>query len=67
MQNLIEYFYSYSPIWMQQVMVSTYGWWWFRRRFSDQFLRLVEEYRSRDSWTKERFQDYQTMLLEKLL
>jgi phenylacetate-CoA ligase len=67
MSNLVELLYSNSPIWAQQVMVSTYGWWWFRRRFSKHFIRLAEEYRSRDSWTKEQFRDHQLMLLQELL
>jgi phenylacetate-coenzyme A ligase PaaK-like adenylate-forming protein len=67
MSNLIELLYSNSPIWAQQIMVSTYGWWWFRRRFSKYFLQLVDEYKSRDSWTKEQFRDHQSMLLQELL
>jgi phenylacetate-CoA ligase len=67
MPNLIEALYANSPIWAQQVMVSTYGWWWFRRRFSKHFIKLVDEYKSRDSWTKEQFRDHQLMLLEELL
>jgi phenylacetate-CoA ligase len=67
MSNLIEYLYSNSPIWAQQVMVSTYGWWWYRRRFSKNFIQLVDEYKTRDSWTKEQFHIYQLMLLQKLI
>jgi phenylacetate-CoA ligase len=67
MPNLIEALYSNSPIWAQQVMVSTYGWWWFRRRFSKHFIQLADEYKSRDGWTGEQFRDHQLMLLQELL
>jgi phenylacetate-coenzyme A ligase PaaK-like adenylate-forming protein len=66
MANLIEHLYSNSPIWAQQVMVSTYGWWWYRRRFSDRFIQLVAEYKSRDNWTKEQFLNLQSLLLSRL-
>jgi phenylacetate-CoA ligase len=67
MSNLVELIYSNSPIWAQQVMVSTYGWWWCRRHFSKHFIQLVDEYKSRDCWTKEQFRDHQLMLLQELL
>lgn len=40
-------------------MVATYGYWWYRRRFSRYFHRFVDEIRSADRWSAEQFRAYQ--------
>jgi phenylacetate-CoA ligase len=65
--NLTDKIYFASPIWMQQLQVGVYGWWWYRRRMSDHFYRLVAEYRSRENWTREQFLAYQEKYLLQLL
>ena len=67
MSGVSEYIYFKSPVWMQQVAVSLYGWWWYRRRMSHHFYRLVAEYQSRDNWTREQFLAYQENALLQLL
>ena len=67
MSNLIEYLYFGSPIWLQHVLVVTYGWWWYRRRFSAHFHRLVSEFKAREYWTAEQFQHYQESQLATVL
>jgi phenylacetate-CoA ligase len=67
MSGLGEYIYLKSPVWMQQAAVATYGWWWYRRRFSAHFHRLVGEYKERERWTSEQLQDYQETQLDKVL
>ena len=67
MSKFIDKIYFASPILLQQIAVSLYGWWWFRRRMSPHFYRLVSEYQSRDDWTREQFLDYQEKHLLQLL
>ncbi len=52
---------------MQQAAVATYGWWWYRRRFSVHFHRLVGEFKERERWTSEQLQNYQVVQLNKVL
>jgi phenylacetate-CoA ligase len=67
MSGLIDRLYSDSPIWIQQAMVAAYGWWWYRRRYSEHFFRLVAEYKSREFWMANQFQNYTEIQLDKLL
>jgi phenylacetate-CoA ligase len=67
MAGVSEYIYFKSPVWIQQIAVSLYGWWWYRRRMSYYFYRLVAEYQSRDNWTREQFLSYQEKYLLRLL
>ena len=62
-----ERIYLASPIWAQQVMVATYGWWWYRRRFSPCFRRLTDEFKAREWWSAEQFLAYQEAQLGKVL
>lgn len=67
MAGLSESIYMKSPVWAQQAAVATYGWWWYRRRFSAHFHRLVSEFRARERWTLEQFRDYQELQLDKVM
>jgi phenylacetate-CoA ligase len=67
MFSLIERLYFNSPIWLQQGLVAAYGWWWYQRRFSTHFHRLVDEFKAREYWTAEQFQNYQESRLASIL
>jgi len=67
MPGLGERLYLGSPIWLQQIMVATYGSWWYARRFGSDFHRLVEEFKAREEWTVEQFQAYQQQQLSCVL
>jgi phenylacetate-CoA ligase len=67
MSSSIEHLYFSSPIWLQQVLVAAYGWWWYRRRFSAHFHRLVSEFKAREYWMAEQFQNYQESQLASIL
>jgi phenylacetate-CoA ligase len=67
MSSRIEHLYFGSPVWLQQVLVATYGWWWYRRRFSAHFHRLVTEFKAREYWKADQFQHYQESQLASVL
>ena len=67
MSGITERLYQGSPIWAQQCAVAAYGWWWYRRRFSTHFHRLVAELKARERWTIEQFRNYQEGQLNKVL
>jgi len=65
--DIVESIYSASPLWAQQAMVATYGWWWYRRRYGTAFQRLAAEFESREGWTRNQFEAYQAQKLGELL
>ena len=67
MSCITERLYQGSPVWLQQCAVASYGWWWYRRRFSPHFHRLVAEFKARERWTIEQFRNYQEEQLNRVL
>ncbi len=67
MSGFPEKVYLASPIWLQQWMSAIWGWWWYRSRYGNEFLKLIEEYSEHDHWTAEQFISYQEQQLHKLL
>src|SRR5689334_16293555 len=67
MAGPVEHLYVRSPVWAQQIMVGAYGWWWYKRRFSSDFDRLVREFKTREYWDAEQFRAYQEQRLNKIL
>ena len=67
MAGVSERVYFRSPVWIQQIAVSVYGWWWYHRRMSDHFYWLFAEYQSREYWTSEQFRADQEKRLMQLL
>lgn len=65
--SAIETAYMRSPVWCQNALVATYGWWWNRRRFGEHFHRLVSELRAHEQWTAADFRAYQEVHLQRLL
>jgi phenylacetate-CoA ligase len=47
-------------------MIAAYGWWWYRRRFSGTFHKLVAEFQARDRWSRDQFTAYQAERLSEL-
>jgi phenylacetate-CoA ligase len=52
---------------MQQLFVSLYGWWWYRRRHGRHFHEYVAQLLSQERWTAEQFRRYQEELLAAVL
>ena len=65
--SILDKLYLHSPVWAQQLMITMYGWHWYRQRYSRHFHRLVIEFAERDSWTTEKFQNYQEKQLHMIL
>jgi phenylacetate-CoA ligase len=63
----IDTVYLRSPGWLQNAMVAAYGWWWYRRRFGEDFRRLVGELRVHERWTREALLAYEEAQLGRLL
>ncbi len=66
MSSRLDDFYQSSPVWLQQIMVGGYGWWWYRQRYNAFFHQLVDEYNSRERWNAAQFQTYQELQLRNL-
>ena len=67
MQTLIFKTYSNLPIFFQNLVISTYGLYWKKRRFGGVFEKEVDHFRSRNSFSKQQWNEYQEKELRKLL
>lgn len=54
----LDRIYASSPVWMQQLGINAYGWFWARRRLGEVFERTWREYVERESWSPERMQEF---------
>jgi len=58
-----ERIYRVSPLWLQSLGISTFGFFWARRRLGSVFEQTWREYVERETWSPERMQDFvQTQL-----
>lgn len=67
MAGLVDTTYQRSPIWLQQIGVAAYGWWWYHRRFGEHFHAEVAALHERERWSAGRFLELQENRLDKLL
>jgi phenylacetate-CoA ligase len=59
--------YFKAPVFIQNIAVSLYGLYWKKRRFGGVFKKEVELFRSRNSFSKQQWYEYQEKELKKLL
>jgi phenylacetate-CoA ligase len=59
--------YAQSPIWLQNLGVSAFGYTWQRRRFGGIFEPTLRGFKDRELFNKKQFEDYQTLQLRRLL
>lgn len=64
---IFEKLYSISPVFLQNIMISGYGYKWKKRRFGGVFKKQVEAFKSREFYSAEQWQTYQETELRKLL
>ena len=63
-QNII---YPIMPVSIQNLMISGFGYQWYRRRFGGAFKSFLEEVKARELFAHEQWSDYQTEMLRKIL
>lgn len=59
--------YNYMPVFMQNIMVSIYGWRWKKRRFGGIFSTELNGYKERELYTTAQWNEYITKQLRSLL
>ncbi len=50
--------YAASPVWLQQLGINAYGWYWARRRLGEVFESTWRAYAERESWPPERMREF---------
>ncbi|HRH58953.1 MAG TPA: hypothetical protein PL045_00145, partial [Chitinophagaceae bacterium] len=65
--SLQENIYSKSPVWLQHVFVSLYGYGWKRRRFGGIFQQEYFAAKERENFTPAQWQQYSEEHLQKIL
>ena len=64
---MIPAIYKYSPVFLQNLMVSAYGYYWKTRRYGGDFSAKVSGYKAREHWSAQQWDKYQLKELRKLL
>ncbi len=59
--------YSKSPVWLQNLAISAYGYSWQNRRFGGVFEQALKGFKEREYFDNQRFNEYQTLQLRCLL
>jgi phenylacetate-CoA ligase len=65
--SLTQKIYAALPVPMQNLAISAYGYSWQRRRFGGIFEQELRAFKSRENFSPQQWQDYQTVQLRKLL
>jgi len=63
----LDQFYAHSPVWLQNALVSTYGLYWHWARFGGHYRIFEEAYHQRESFSDQRWQEYQHQVLIQVL
>lgn len=63
----MNFIYNNSPVLLQNILVSAYGYYWRRRRFGGVFKNQLKLFRERNTFSHEEWEHYQTIELRKLL
>lgn len=58
MSKVLDRIYALSPVWIQQLGVGAYGWYWARRRLGGVFDETWRAYVDREGWPPDRFHDF---------
>ena len=67
MAGFLDDVYQRMPVFMQHVMVSTYGYRWKKLRFGGRFAEHCANLRAREHYTAQQWQDYTNQQLQALL
>ncbi len=64
---MIKQLYAISPVFLQNMYISLYGYYWKRRRYGGCFKQKIEEFKLHEKFSEEQWVKYQTVELRKLL
>ncbi|MCR9134048.1 MAG: hypothetical protein NXI08_15865 [bacterium] len=67
MNKVLSNIYSSLPVNLQNLGISVFGFYWYRKRFGGVFKKEVEGARKREFFTQEQWNSYQTQCLRTLL
>ncbi len=65
--KLMSKFYSHLPLGLQNLGISIYGLYWHKRRFGGIFKEKLREYKAREFFNEEEWDDYQNRALVEIL
>lgn len=65
--GLQEKIYSNSPVFIQNLLVSAYGYKWMKRRFGGIFTKEYEQAKRREYFTAQQWNDYQNLQLQRMI
>ena len=63
----LDQIYTTVPVWMQNILVTTYGIYWHWLRFSGSYQTHLQGYKHREMFSKLEWQQYQKQLIEDLM
>jgi phenylacetate-CoA ligase len=64
---MLDKIYTLCPVFFQNIIISLYGYYWRNRRFSGCFKNKLEEFKAHENYSKNKWKDFQTLELRKLL
>jgi len=67
MPGKLDGIYAASPLWLQQMAITSYGIVWKRRRFGGCFPRAVQEFTEREMFSPDHWVEHQTTELRRLV
>jgi phenylacetate-CoA ligase len=65
--GLSEAIYQHSPVWVQNLLITAFGWQWKKRRLGGVFSEHFTAARERESYTADLWKSYQQEALQRLL
>ncbi|MBS1772963.1 MAG: phenylacetate--CoA ligase family protein [Bacteroidetes bacterium] len=65
--SIVDSIYKYSPVHLQNALVSLYGLYWNRRRFGGIFNEELKKYKERENYTTKQWEDYATVQLQQVV
>jgi phenylacetate-CoA ligase len=67
MGHLASDIYPYLPVWLQNLGISLYGYGWKHERLGGRFGDYVQEFKERERWSSDRFEQYLVCQLRSVL
>lgn len=67
MSKIVSNIYKITPLWFQNIGISIYGYYWKNRRFGGIFEDELIEFKKRETYTLDQWNNYQIIELRKLL